>query len=61
MISGFDESHGWSEEQLGGKLMFFVKEMHERLRKKKLPHYFLAKKNTLDTLPQNKLRTAHQQ
>ena len=51
---------GWAEEQLGGKLMFFVKEMLERLRKGKLPHYFIAKTNMLNALPKNKLTTAQQ-
>ena len=51
---------GWTEEHLGSKLIVFVKEMLMHLKKGKLPHYFLAKRNLLDSMPKNKLRAAQE-
>ena len=51
---------GWVEERLGSKLLQFVREMGQHLKKEKLPHYFMSKRNMFENLPRHKLRTAQE-
>lgn len=51
---------GWPEEQLGTKLLQFIREMGQSLKKETLPHYFLSKRNMFENLPKHKLRLAQE-
>ena len=39
---------GWTEEQLGAKLLQLIKDMKGHLMTKKLSHYFISKKNMFE-------------
>ncbi len=51
---------GWTDEGLASFLLNIAKKMRGHLTKERLPHYMIYKRNTFDTLPKSKIRTAQE-